>query len=58
VEKSEVTRPLGSRRRRWEDNIKKDFEEEGLGGMDWIAVGQDRDSWRAFVHATMNFRVL
>ena len=27
------------------------------GGMVWIDVAQDRDRWRALVHAVMNLRV-
>jgi len=27
---------LGRSRYRWEDNIKKDLQEVGCGGMDWI----------------------
>ena len=38
---------LGRPRRRWEDNIKMDLQELGCGGMDWIELAQDRDSWRA-----------
>ena len=34
----EGKRPLGRPRRRREDNIKKDFQEVGYGGMDWIRV--------------------
>jgi len=26
------------------------------GGMDWIALAQDRDRWRALVHAIMNLQ--
>jgi hypothetical protein len=36
VRKPEGKRPLGRPRRRWEDNIKIDFQEVGCGGMDWI----------------------
>jgi hypothetical protein len=50
-------RPLGRPRCRWEDIIKMDFQEVECGGMDWIGVAQDRDSWRAFVNAVMNLRV-
>jgi len=38
--KPEGKRPLGSPRRRWEDNIKADAQEVGCWGMDWIDLGQ------------------
>jgi hypothetical protein len=57
VGKPEGKRPLGKPRRRWEDNIKMDLQEVGCGGVDWIEVAQDRDSWRALVNAVMNLRV-
>jgi hypothetical protein len=28
-----------------------------MGGVDWIDMAQDRDSWRAVVSAVMNLRV-
>ena len=34
--KPEGKRPLGRHRRRWEDNIKMDLEEEGCGCTDRI----------------------
>jgi hypothetical protein len=43
--------------RRWEDNLKKDLQELGRDGMDWIELVQDRDRWRAVVNAVMNLRV-
>ena len=41
--------------RRLEDNIKVAVQKVEWGGMDWIAVAQDRDGWRAVKIAVMNF---
>jgi hypothetical protein len=57
VGKPEGKRPLGRRRRRWEDNIKMDLREIGWGGMDRINLAQDMDQWRALVNTVMNLRV-
>ena len=56
VGKPEGKRPVGRRRRRWEDNIKMYLQAVGCEGLDWIELAQDRDSWRAVVNAVMNFR--
>jgi hypothetical protein len=58
VGKPEGKRPLGRPRRRWEDGIRKNLKEIGLGSVDWIQLSQDRDRWRAVVSAVMNLRVL
>jgi hypothetical protein len=55
VGKPEGKRPLG--RRRWEDDIKMDLQELGVGCGDWMELAQDRDRWRALLSTVMNFRV-
>jgi hypothetical protein len=54
VGKPEGKRPLGRPRRRWENWIRIDHREIGVGGVDWIRLAQDRDRWWAVV----NLRVL
>ena len=51
VGKPKSKRPLGTPRRRWEDNIKMDSREVG-----WIALAEDSDQWRTYVRAVMNVR--
>jgi hypothetical protein len=58
VGKPEGKRPVGRPRHRWEDGIRMDLRETGLGGVDWIRLSQDSDRWRAVVSAVMNIRVL
>jgi len=58
VGKPEGKKPLGRPRRRWEDNIKMDFQEVRGGCGDWMELAQDRDRWRALVSTVMNLRVL
>jgi len=57
VGKPEGNRPLGTPKRRWEDNIQMDLQEVGCGGMDLIDGVQDRDTWRALLNAVMNLQV-
>jgi hypothetical protein len=57
VGKPEGKRPLGRPRHRWEDGIRMDLGEIGLGGVDWIRLSQDRDRWRAVMSAVMKIRV-
>jgi hypothetical protein len=52
-----VGRHDGRPRRRWEDTIKIDLQEVVWGGLDWIALAEDRDRWRALVKAVINLRV-
>jgi hypothetical protein len=57
VGRPEGRKPLGRPRRRWEDNIKMDVREIGLGDVDWTHWSQDRDGRRALVITVMNLRV-
>ena len=57
VGKAERKKRLGRPRRKWEDNIKMDFQEVRCWGMDWIELAQDRGRWWALVNAVMNLRV-
>jgi hypothetical protein len=57
VGKPERKRPMGSLRRRWDDNIKMDLQEVGYWGTDWIELARDRDRCRALVNTVMNLRV-
>jgi hypothetical protein len=57
VGRPEGKRPLGRRRRRWENNIKTDLGEIGIDGANWIRLAQDGVQLRAFVNTVMNLRV-
>jgi hypothetical protein len=57
VGRPESKRPLGIPRHRWEDNIKMDIKEIGMGGANWIRLARDRVQWRALVSTVMNLRV-
>jgi hypothetical protein len=57
VGKPEGKRQLVRPRRRWEDKTKMDIQEAEFWGMNWIDVGQDRDTWQALVNAVMNLCV-
>jgi hypothetical protein len=59
VGKPEGKRTIERPRRRWEDEIKMDLWEIGLGGeVEWIQLAQDRDHWWALVNTVINLRVL
>jgi hypothetical protein len=58
VGKPEGKRPFGRPRRRWEDEIRMDLGETGLGSVEWIQLAHDRDRWQALVNTVMDLRVL
>jgi len=57
VGKPEGKRPLWRPRLEWVDNIKMNLQEVGCGGMVWIDMAQDRESWPGLVNTVMNLRV-
>jgi hypothetical protein len=54
--KPEGKRPLGTPRRRWVDNIKRDLGEVGWGDVDWFGLAKDRNRRRALVNSVLNLR--
>jgi hypothetical protein len=58
VGKLKGKRPLERPRHRWEDGIKMDLTEIGLGGVEWIHLAQDRECWWVLINAVMNHWVL
>jgi hypothetical protein len=57
VGRPECKRPLGTPRRKWEDDIKMDLREIGIDGGNWIQLAQDSVQWRACVNTVMNLQV-
>jgi hypothetical protein len=55
--KHEGKKSLGRFRCRWKNNIKMNLQGVGCGGIDWIELAQEGDTWRALVNAVVNFRV-
>ena len=58
VGKPEGNRTLGRPTPRRKDNIKMDLHKMGCGGMAWMELAQDKDSWRTLENAVMYLRVL
>jgi hypothetical protein len=54
VGKPEGKKSLWRPRRRWEYDIKMDFQEVGGGCGDWMELAQDRDKWRVLVSTVKN----
>ena len=50
-------RPLGRPWRRWEDNIRMDFEDICINAGNWVDSILDRHYWRALVNAALNLPV-
>jgi hypothetical protein len=46
VGRSEGKKPLGRPGRNWENDTKRDFQEVGWRGIDWIDLALDRYRWR------------
>jgi len=48
--------PLRRPRHRWKDNIKMDFKEIVMGGMDCFRIAQGRDKWMALINVVSTFK--
>jgi len=57
VDRPHGKRQVGRPRRRWEDTIKKDLQEVGWRGMDWIDLAQNRDTWQKLRNAVKSLQV-
>jgi hypothetical protein len=55
--KHEGNKTLERSRRRWKNTIRMDLQKVRCGGMDWMELALDRDSWRVLVNAVMNLGV-
>jgi hypothetical protein len=55
--KPETKRPLGRRRRRWEEGLKIGLRETGWDDVGRIHLAQGRDQRRAPVNTVIKFRV-
>jgi hypothetical protein len=52
VAKPEGKGPLGRPMHRWENGIRMNLRDVGLGGGQWIQLAQDRKRWQAFVNTS------
>lgn len=57
VVKPEVKRPLGVPRRRWQGDIRIDFQGIGVRSVNWITVAQDKEEYLAVVKMVMKYWV-
>jgi hypothetical protein len=57
VEKSEGKERLIKPNSRWKNNIKMDFKQISLDGLDWIELAQKIVKWRAVVNTEMNRQI-
>jgi hypothetical protein len=57
VGRPEGKKPCGRPRHRFDDNIRRDLQEMGWGGLDWINLAEDSVRWRVLANVIMNLWV-